>query len=138
MFYGVFYTSRTRPDFDSEMAMDICHKANKKNQEQGITGFLSYDKSTFFQFIEGEEAAVRQLMGKIIQDDRHSPFRIIHEDQYAKRLLPNWHMHFVNLEVTQPFVLKTIQSQLAKSKSIDRSDLIKLVHSLKFQKNKTA
>lgn len=54
------------------MLLDIVRTAEVENARHGLSGLLCYSKSRFVQLIEGERAAVVQLLRNLRHDLRHN------------------------------------------------------------------
>lgn len=91
------YTSiATRPFSNAELS-DLLQTARASNAAVGVTGMLLHVEGTFFQVLEGDDAVVRGLFGRIAADLRHgSVTRIIHEPLHLRRFA-DWTMGFASL-----------------------------------------
>ncbi|MEJ1935248.1 BLUF domain-containing protein, partial [Nostoc sp. NIES-2111] len=59
----------------------------------GITGHLICDEGWFAQILEGPETAVKDLVGRIARDPRHSEMTVLSERRLlADRTFPRWSM----------------------------------------------
>lgn len=76
----------------------LASQSARDNEKQQITGILLYDDGIFLQFLEGEENAVRELLGKIVKDRRHSRLCVVVECEIGERHFPGWHMALANAE----------------------------------------
>lgn len=63
-----------------------------KNQRLGITGLLVYERKIFCQFLEGEEATVRELIQEIWADKRHVYPELKLDMPIQNRAFPDWDM----------------------------------------------
>ena len=68
-----------------------------RNQELDITGLLLHREGSFFQVLEGEEDAVRQVFDKIQRDPRHERIKVLFEGPIEAREFADWRMGFVDL-----------------------------------------
>ena len=71
----IAYVSRV-PISDRSMRMptglsDIISVSRRHNPKLQITGIISYRQGQYLQVLEGPDAAVDELMGKIAVDPRH-------------------------------------------------------------------
>ncbi|MAN58452.1 MAG: blue light sensor protein [Flavobacteriaceae bacterium] len=88
MRYAISYVSSAVNDLDDGQVNRILQQTNTHNNNNDITGLLVYSEGNFFQLIEGEKEAVRQLYyNKIEKDPRHKNIikfleKEIHEPSY--------------------------------------------------------
>lgn len=75
----------------------ILRASRTNNGELNIGGVLFYGDGYFFQCLEGEESAVRQLMEVIKQDERHQDVKIIVERPISERYFGNWSMKYTSI-----------------------------------------
>ena len=90
---------------------DIQRLANKAavfNESIGITGFLSFRKNQFIQYLEGSEEELQLLMAKIRQDERHSISYEMYFGTRKSRLFPNWEMKYLSLYEATPIDLECL------------------------------
>jgi hypothetical protein len=77
------------------------------NPTVGLTGALLFTGVNFAQVLEGDSAALDQLIGKIIDDPRHEKLTIVTRSTLDKRRFPDWSMayfgpsQFVSRHVTR-------------------------------------
>ncbi|NLE27233.1 MAG: hypothetical protein GX625_18235 [Clostridiaceae bacterium] len=95
----ITYMSRfSRPLSDEGLRL-LGEKAAANNAEHGITGILITIGETFFQIIEGEDAAIDALFTTISRDSRHTDIvRFSTEMAISERLFASWSMKTVNLD----------------------------------------
>lgn len=74
--------------------LDILRKAIDFNKTHGISGFLMREDGLFVQYIEGEDAAMKMVMGRIKRDVRHSDIRVVEENPVYKRAFDGWSMGY--------------------------------------------
>jgi hypothetical protein len=67
----VEYYSQAAAGMTSDDVIRFGAVASRSNERAGITGWLTYDGTCFFQAIEGEEAAIAALYEKVLADTRH-------------------------------------------------------------------
>lgn len=89
------YVSRPCPFLDLEDVHDILQVAQRRNNESGITGILSFGRNYFLQALEGPELTVMECLGAIREDPRHTDMRVIYSDPITQRLFPTWSMAYV-------------------------------------------
>lgn len=75
----------------------ILMTSRKNNGKSEIVGGLYYGDGFFFQYLEGEEAAVTALYDRISRDDRHRNVTTLVEEALPERTFTNWSMKYVPL-----------------------------------------
>jgi hypothetical protein len=88
------YRSRNRipePDRKIELGRLFTH-ARRTNKAAGITGALLLTGDWFVQVLEGEEAAVRDLYGRIERDPRHDQVALLATEPAAEVVFGRWSM----------------------------------------------
>ena len=71
---------------------DIVSASQRNNSQNGITGFLIFDKTWFIQVLEGEQAQVSATYTRIARDPRHATATIMDARNIQSRSFPNWTM----------------------------------------------
>ena len=94
--YSLAYVSDEEVAFDDASLRVLGERCSERNYANAITGYLSWQGGSFFQFLEGEEEAVRELMRSIIDDDRHAVGRIAELCLWEARLFADWDMCFLD------------------------------------------
>ena len=75
----------------------ILMTSRKNNARDQLVGGLYYGDNRFFQYLEGEEASVRQTYERILKDDRHRNVVTLIEEPINERTFSNWSMKYVPL-----------------------------------------
>ncbi|WP_150909976.1 BLUF domain-containing protein [Marinobacter halotolerans] len=75
----------------------ILMTSRKNNAKTHIVGGLYYGDGCFFQYLEGEEDAVRELYDRIANDERHRNVTTLVEEPLSARTFTNWSMKYVPL-----------------------------------------
>jgi hypothetical protein len=75
----------------------ILMTSRKNNAKTQIVGGLYYGDGFFFQYLEGEEAAVSELYARIARDERHRNVTTLVEEVLPSRTFTNWSMKYVPL-----------------------------------------
>lgn len=89
----VYSSESTLADTDVESALnDIAATARRHNGANGITGVLFYENRHFLQAIEGDEPALRDTYGRILQDGRHTNVHKLVDEPAESRAFPDWAM----------------------------------------------
>jgi Sensors of blue-light using FAD len=94
---SLLYVSRAVFPAGSEdrQLIEILHAARVRNPEIEVTGALIHLGGFFAQILEGESAAVNQLMIDILRDRRHTDVRIIEVVPIQQRRFGQWAMAWV-------------------------------------------
>ena len=92
----LIYASVATTPFGVSQLTDLLQKARTSNDRLGLTGMLLHCDSdgSFFQVLEGEPAAIDQLLQKLLLDKRHSHLTPIIREPIAARSFGNWSMGF--------------------------------------------
>lgn len=71
--------------------------SRRNNAKKQIVGGLFYGNGFFFQYLEGEEAAVVELYERISCDERHRNVTTLIQEILPERTFSNWSMKYVPL-----------------------------------------
>jgi hypothetical protein len=88
------YFSTAKGAQDAQAVHEILVKARRANCRDNITGLLVAGGGRYLQVIEGPQAAVEILYGKILTDPRHVAVAAFLTRQIAKRSFGSWSMAF--------------------------------------------
>jgi len=94
---------------------DILEVARRKNVENGITGVLLFNGRNFMQLIEGLERDLRDLLGSLADDPRHTGMSLLADRKIAARDCPDWAMNFMRFGTTNSDRRTLIAQQLPAS-----------------------
>ncbi|MFZ1767471.1 MAG: BLUF domain-containing protein, partial [Candidatus Nitrotoga sp.] len=86
------YASTANKEWSSDELLELLKQARTNNGAKNITGMLLYSKGTFFQVLEGEEAAVENLYRTIEKDPRHKNCTLIEKLNITERAFTYWSM----------------------------------------------
>lgn len=89
------YLSKATRVLNVKEVQELAHAAAKTNAKLGITGYLYAHTGHYFQYLEGPESALDELMASIAKDDRH---RILHQHDLGKvkaRRFEGWSMRYL-------------------------------------------
>lgn len=99
IYYRILYSSKVpksrAPDEVEDDIEAILRASRGWNIDVGITGVLVTNKRMYAQIIEGPALVVKDLLGHIACDRRHSDVRIISSHHSDKRIFTDWSMAFV-------------------------------------------
>lgn len=91
----ILYFSTARADICTADVEEIVAHAAQKNAALGITGALAYNGRNFCQVLEGDAAAIENLMRHIEADPRHSGFKVLDQKEITQAHFSDWSMHLV-------------------------------------------
>lgn len=92
------YASTAIADFSPENLLSLLKTSRINNGARNITGILIYTHGTFFQVLEGDEAAVNATFETIKKDKRHKDVILLEKVPITERAFPYWSMGFEKLE----------------------------------------
>lgn len=97
----LIYVSTATEEIDAAGLDRILESAARHNQPQGVTGMLLYAGGSFMQVLEGEESAVDETMGRVVQDPRHTDIIVLCREPIAHRSFLQWNMGFRRLGASE-------------------------------------
>jgi hypothetical protein len=114
--FALAYISRAKQQFDDPDLIGLAHQAAEKNRGLAITGYLNFRRGVFFQYLEGVETTVHELMDVIARDPRHEVLNIVPLGEMPERRFSDWSMRYItpkefsviHLEDVLEGVLKTM------------------------------
>ena len=92
------YTSWARAGIRHDEVDAILSSSRINNPLDGITGVLIFNGTAFMQILEGSEAAIDGLTGRLASDPRHSNMSIRDSRLIEERSFPDWSMAYLRLE----------------------------------------
>lgn len=92
--HHIIYLSRAVRELSPAELVALLLESRSHNEQAGITGALAYGDMQFMQVIEGEEAAVTELYGRIARDPRHQSVFKLADKAIADRSFDSWSMAF--------------------------------------------
>lgn len=93
--YHYAYTSSIRPEVSLTQVFHIVQVSRQNNRRDDVTGILVFDGWRFFQYIEGAEDVVLQLVCALREDKRHHHFvELLSAPFCGPRLFRNWSMGY--------------------------------------------
>jgi hypothetical protein len=106
----VVYISQATGTFTESELNDLVEVSRRKNKKHGITGALLYLENAFIQVIEGEDAAIGQLLEELHTDIRHQNIAVLSDKLAQARNFQNWSMGIVKAaEADRPEVLEELR-----------------------------
>ena len=115
----VIYTSAATQYFDPNTLLALLEKARAKNASLGVTGMLLFENGSFFQILEGPEAAVDSLYKTIAQDNRHEKVVTIIREPIAKRAFAEWTMGLADVSLQNLDEIVGLNDFFSSGKSFD-------------------
>ena len=109
------YVSTETRRFEADDLVALLHQARTANATRDITGLLLYREGSFFQVLEGDEAAVQQTFRGIEEDDRHHEIEVLFSGSTDEREFSDWRMGFLNLDGLDIEALQGYSSFLDKT-----------------------
>ncbi len=91
----VYYSRNVVPGNDRALLTnlrEIVSASQRNNSQNGVAGFLIFDKTWFLQILEGSQAQVSATYNRISRDIRHSSPTIMDARNVHDRCFPNWTM----------------------------------------------
>jgi len=95
------YASTATAGFSPENLLALLKTCRANNDTNDITGILIYSHGTFFQVLEGDQAAVESTFEAIKKDKRHKDVTLLEKLPITERLFPYWSMGFEQLEAKE-------------------------------------
>jgi hypothetical protein len=108
----VTYTSLARLDLTTSDLIEIHETAKRLNALDGISGLLIFNGSRFLQIVEGDEAAIDDLIERLRRDDRHSALEIRDIRFVERRAFPDWSMELVEVNAGHLIASEEIDASL--------------------------
>ncbi|MEO8017436.1 MAG: BLUF domain-containing protein [Pseudomonadota bacterium] len=91
------YASRGSEPMSDADVQALLERARRKNFALGVTGMLLHIEGSFFQVLEGREAAVDSIYEVIARDSRHDRMTQIIREPLAQRSFGEWSMGFASV-----------------------------------------
>ena len=120
----VSYTSLARFDLTAGDLIEIHQTAKRLNALDGITGLLIFNGTRFLQIIEGDEAAIDDLIDRLRRDDRHSAVEIRDCRFAERRVFSDWSMELVQVNAGYLAAKEEIEASLPADLPTDINGLI--------------
>jgi hypothetical protein len=92
------YASTAESIFKESDIPALLDRARTANEGRGLTGMLLYIEGGFFQVLEGDEAVVDTVYGRIKVDPRHAKITLIIREPIAARDFSEWTMGFSTVD----------------------------------------
>lgn len=133
--FALIYASSAAIRFTDDDLHALAAKSSEKNSRLQVTGYLSFnrERTTIFQYLEGPQPAVLNLMAEIAADERHRIANIIHLDDIDQRFFPGWHMRYLNGSYLRTMQMEDVLDVVLVTmceKAFDREEIIATVQRL--------
>lgn len=99
-----------------ELMRSIVLQARANNAKQDITGALFEAGVSVVQVLEGRRPQLTDLLGKILNDERHTQVRLIDFSVISERRFDTWSMHHY---ADDGFLEKIINEQKRSEREVD-------------------
>lgn len=98
--FALVYVSRAVTSLDDDALNKLADQSSEKNSRLQITGYLNFNRAraNFFQYLEGPQQAVLDLMAEIERDERHRVVNAAHLGEIESRVFPAWSMRYLDTE----------------------------------------
>jgi hypothetical protein len=115
--YRIIYKSRATGIIDKITFRDILYTSSQMNRLHGINGALIATRSSFLQFLEGEEVVVKETFSQIEQDPRHTAVEIISSSKVTSPIFSDWRMRVFGLFEIDLELEKELQEKYGEENS---------------------
>ena len=123
------YSSRPIPGLEQCRLRALVQRARESNAAAGITGCLVFDGRQIVQVLEGEQAAVEALFGRIQRDPRHECVRLLWQGGAHRREFAGQPMACYNLAWRRMCGAREAQEALnglVAALDVDLTDIVSL------------
>ncbi|PMH46132.1 hypothetical protein BCU68_08650 [Vibrio sp. 10N.286.49.B3] len=106
---ALIYFSQPNIKFSNEIIKQIADEAAIKNNMLGITGYLCFLDNIIFQYLEGQEKQLDDLMTSINADKRHNVLKQFdsNDGREVKRF-PGWSMKSIENDTFPEISIETL------------------------------
>lgn len=112
MITSFIYSSKSTSELNLDLLGEIQKVAETENKKNDITGYLTYKKDTFIQYIEGPEEKINQLIINLKRDNRHQFNKSIFLTPKTNRFFMDWSMKYIEynklIEIGYHDLLETV------------------------------
>ncbi len=106
--FHLVYISQAVDDISYTDIREILEVSRKNNALESITGVLVFRDGYFLQVLEGTEKAVKNVLGKIMMDERNYSLRVLIEANGEERLFEDWSMAFLDGDISSNSTIELI------------------------------
>lgn len=95
MLCQMIYSSQALQPMGSPELAQILADARGGNEARDVTGVLVYADGVFLQVLEGERAALDELIESIRSDKRHHSMKVFRDEPIDERAFSDWRMAYL-------------------------------------------
>lgn len=114
----VLYKSTALTDAFSPEEQALMDFILPENKKLGITGFLVRTEAHFYQYLEGKERTIRDVLDRICRNPLHKDVQILTQSRSNDRNFPRWYMEYYFL--TEAEAIKRFKSCVSDQDVADR------------------
>ena len=120
----LIYASVATQTFGAPQLAELLEKSRASNELHGLTGMLLHSEAdgSFFQVLEGEPAAIEQLLQKLLLDKRHSHLTLILREPIPERSFGGWTMGFSSVSPEKLRKIRGLNDFFRKGSSFTELD----------------
>lgn len=96
--HALIYLSKAAKPFTHEEVVELATKASIYNKTIEVSGFLTFRRSYFVQFLEGKKDDVLGLYAKIEKDPRHQLLKTVHVSEPERYNFGEWNMRYISTD----------------------------------------
>lgn len=132
--FALVYLSISLVEFDRAKIDELARLATEKNKRLEIGGYLCFKQGLFFQYLEGRQSDVINLMDQIDKDTRHEVINLIHIGNIHERRFRGWDMRYLDdaelkymhLEDTFKWIISSMKTEILAHDELKR-DIKKMI-----------
>lgn len=99
--YRLMYVSTAVDELSYSDLDHILTAARFHNAQVDVTGLLIYRDGLFLQVLEGPFKSVREVLSRVILDQKHSNLRVLFEGPADERFFEDWGMAFLDSDLSE-------------------------------------
>ncbi|MGK2910753.1 MAG: BLUF domain-containing protein [Sphingobium sp.] len=136
--FSVLYASRSTisPSEANGAVEALVSVSRSRNEKASVTGCLIFGAGRFAQILEGEQAAVEDIMLSISRDPRHADVTILEQGGVLGRRFVGWALGYAGPSL---FVQRTITRPVSEALRGSERGILDLIHIMtRFHEQQTA
>jgi hypothetical protein len=91
---SIIYQSKALVDALSAEEQALMDYVLVENRKLNVTGFLMRTNTHYYQYLEGKEQTINELLKRIGENPLHTDFRILCQNDEKRRKFPRWYMEY--------------------------------------------
>ncbi|MGK2910759.1 MAG: BLUF domain-containing protein [Sphingobium sp.] len=125
--FSLLYASRsTIAPSEADAAVEALVRVSRlRNEKAAVTGCLIFGAGRFAQILEGEQAAVEDIMLSISRDPRHTDVTILEQGEVLDRRFVGWSLGYAGPSL---FVQRTITRPVSEALRGSERGILDLIH----------